>query len=353
MIRSSVIHIDNANTGKRQKLLAIMQESRRVINVFIDELWKQRKFNDKFSTLKTDTWLSSRMQQCLGKQALSIVKSQRKRKKKTKPVYDGNVLELDQRFVQFRFDENSFDVWIHLSSIGNGIILNLPGKKHRHFNLFFEDSAWTMKNSCRLSYVSGKWSITVFFEKDFEQQPGSKVVGLDCGYKKLAVVSDGQVIGKELEDKIAKISRKKQGSKSFYRALKERDDYVALEIKHIDLSNVKTVVVEDLKNVKKKTRGRISKKFMNKLQRWAYSQFLQRLRNWLEVVGVQCLSVDPAYTSQTCSKCGCVDRKSRNRERFCCTACGFESDADLNASQNILMRFLEQENMVPALEPTS
>jgi putative transposase len=46
--------------------------------------------------------------------------------------------------------------------------------------------------------------------------------------------------------------------------------------------------------------------------------------------------VDPAYTSQRCSACGQVDRKSRESQAvFRCTACGYACNADVNAARNI------------------
>ena len=46
--------------------------------------------------------------------------------------------------------------------------------------------------------------------------------------------------------------------------------------------------------------------------------------------------IKPAFTSQRCSACGHVDRKSRESQaRFVCTACGLASNADLNAARNI------------------
>ncbi len=46
--------------------------------------------------------------------------------------------------------------------------------------------------------------------------------------------------------------------------------------------------------------------------------------------------IRPAYTSQRCSACGRVDRKSRESQAvFRCTACGFACNADVNAARNI------------------
>jgi transposase len=46
--------------------------------------------------------------------------------------------------------------------------------------------------------------------------------------------------------------------------------------------------------------------------------------------------VPAAYTSQRCSACGRVDRKSRESQAvFRCTACGYACNADVNAAKNI------------------
>jgi len=46
--------------------------------------------------------------------------------------------------------------------------------------------------------------------------------------------------------------------------------------------------------------------------------------------------INPAYTSQRCSACGQVDRKSReNQAAFRCTVCAFTLNADVNAARNI------------------
>ena len=57
--------------------------------------------------------------------------------------------------------------------------------------------------------------------------------------------------------------------------------------------------------------------------------------------GIRFISVWPARSSQTCSKCWLVDPESRrNQNRFACTACGHEENADVNASRVIAQRGL-------------
>ena len=65
-----------------------------------------------------------------------------------------------------------------------------------------------------------------------------------------------------------------------------------------------------------------------------------------EWAGRELALVDPAYTSQTCSICGLLDAASRDRQKFCCRACGVELDADVNAAVNILKRAMARGNKV-------
>src|SRR5690606_33091117 len=59
----------------------------------------------------------------------------------------------------------------------------------------------------------------------------------------------------------------------------------------------------------------------------------------LEERGGALVTVDPSYTSQTCSECGAVDRESRKSQAsFVCQHCGFRAHADHNAAINILRR---------------
>ncbi|MCI0489291.1 MAG: transposase [Blastocatellia bacterium] len=54
-----------------------------------------------------------------------------------------------------------------------------------------------------------------------------------------------------------------------------------------------------------------------------------------EETGVRLRFVSPCFTSQRCSHCGKIDKRNRRGERFKCLYCGYEDDADLNASKNL------------------
>lgn len=68
-----------------------------------------------------------------------------------------------------------------------------------------------------------------------------------------------------------------------------------------------------------------------------------QFRTWLEyfgkVFGRVTIAVNPAYTSQECSNCGAIVKKSLSTRTHTCQ-CGFEMDRDWNAARNILNRGL-------------
>jgi putative transposase len=334
MIRRVQISITESNIGKLSILDEIFEESKRVINVYIDELWKIKDFSSKFITFKVETWLSARLQQALGKQALEVVKSQRKKRKKYKPVFKKDSINLDSRFIEVQYNNNSFDIWFKLNCIGNKISLNLPGLKHKHYHKYQD---WKLKKSCRLRKCGKKYFIDIMFEKE---SPEFKIlgdsIGIDIGYKKLIATSNNKTYDTGLETVYNKISRKKQGSKAFKRSLKERDNKINESINKLPLQDIKVIIAEDLKNVKYKSKGKIFKKFNNKLQRWSYSKVLNMLSLRCEEHGIYFNKVDPAYTSQICSSCGFKHRNNRQGEKFLCLECKNILDADYNAAKNIL-----------------
>jgi len=107
-------------------------------------------------------------------------------------------------------------------------------------------------------------------------------------------------------------------------------------VNNINLNLYSLVVVEDLKQVRYKSE--LCKKVNNKLQYWSYKQVLDKLELRSEEEGFFLLRIDPAYTSQTCSVCGVIDKKNRKGEVYQCTSCGLLIDADTNGAINIHSR---------------
>jgi putative transposase len=73
---------------------------------------------------------------------------------------------------------------------------------------------------------------------------------------------------------------------------------------------------------------------------WAPGMFLDSIRWQAKQLGVELMFVNPAYTSQRCSKCGNINKKNRPKgkdkaAKFECTVCGYKDHADKNAARNL------------------
>lgn len=72
------------------------------------------------------------------------------------------------------------------------------------------------------------------------------------------------------------------------------------------------------------------------LRNWSYYELQDMIKYKADRIGISVRYIDPSYTSQTCSRCGYIDKENREtQEKFICKKCGFELNADHNASINI------------------
>ena len=257
----------------------------------------------------------------------------------TRPDLKNITITLDCRLIDFQ-QGNYFDEFVRIKTPyfhenkKRAITICLPIKHHKH-SLKYKD--WQRKNSIRLTQKGkNKFLEFIYEKKEPAKRSTGTELGIDQGYKKLISDSNGKFYGEDLFKLYQQLNNKKQGSKKFKKLLQFRSDETNRVINEFFKQNkqLRTLYIEDLKNVKKSSN--IHRKVMNKVQRWLYSQVTGKLERYCQENGIQLIKVNPAYTSQTCSKCGIVDKNSRNGEWFHCQHCGYELDADFNAAKNIL-----------------
>jgi len=80
---------------------------------------------------------------------------------------------------------------------------------------------------------------------------------------------------------------------------------------------------------------RLGTRFNRALGNWPFGQMQGFIEYKAEALGKSVIYIDARYTSQKCSRCGSIDKRSRKGLQYRCTGCGFELHADLNASRNI------------------
>jgi IS605 OrfB family transposase len=96
----------------------------------------------------------------------------------------------------------------------------------------------------------------------------------------------------------------------------------------------KALALEDLTGIREEVTVR--RDYRYERHAWAFFQLRLFLLYKAAWAGVQVRLVDPAYTSQTCSRCGHCERANRHSQAsFRCQQCGFCCHADYNAAMNI------------------
>jgi putative transposase len=181
-------------------------------------------------------------------------------------------------------------------------------------------------------------------------RPTGKNVGLDVGLKEFYTDSNSHTEPnpkfyrtgeKRLKFRQRCVSRKKKGSANRKRAInrlgrvhlkisRQREEHAKRVARCVIQSN-DLVAYEDLR-IKNLVKNHCLAKSINDA---SWYQF----RKWLEYFGVKfgriTVAVNPAYTSQECSSCGTMVKKSLSMRTHACK-CGFVLDRDWNAAINIL-----------------
>jgi putative transposase len=192
----------------------------------------------------------------------------------------------------------------------------------------------------------------------------SEYLGIDLGVITLAATSDGELLNHTTGPRHAHVNQvrarfsrfraklQQKGTKSARRLLKKRsgrERRFARDVNHcVSKAIVSTaqgtgrgVALEDLKGIRERirARGTVGKRHRRVLHRWAFFQLRAFIAYKAAMAGVLVVLVDPAYTSQTCSRCGHCEKANRTSQaRFLCRSCGFSAHADLNAASNIARR---------------
>ncbi len=181
-------------------------------------------------------------------------------------------------------------------------------------------------------------------------EPANSLIGLDVGLESFYTDQNGQKIDnprflrkgeKKLKKLQKRLSRKQKGSsnrrkararlaKAHLKISRQRKDFAVKLARCVIYSN-DVIAYEDLR-IKNLVKNHCLAKSINDA---AWYQF----REWIEYFGKKhgkiTVAVSPHYTSQKCSNCGEIVKKSLSTRTHIC-ACGCQLDRDENAARNIL-----------------
>lgn len=324
--------------------LPLLEECADIFNAHVDWALESKTYNKSkahaalYESIKSKhPRVPTAFIQAVRDTAMEAVRATAFKKRPRKKKYSG--LRFDKRTMTLRGKQLS------LSSLDKRAkaILQIPD----YFRPIFD--SWKLKGATLTYAVKTKqfWIRLVYETETPPLKTEGTIVGIDRGIQQLAVTSEGHFFSNR---EIRAVQRRylhnrktaqTKGTPSARRRLKSmsgkekrfsRDVNHCVTSKLVSLGDVKTYVLEDLKGIRTKNRG---KKLNKRLGSWPFHQFGFFLTYKAQKLGKEVVYVDARYTSKKCSCCKSIDKGSREKSKYRCNHCNFQLHADWNAAINI------------------
>lgn len=191
----------------------------------------------------------------------------------------------------------------------------------------------------------GNWYINIVIDiaAPAEREP-IKRVGVDLGLKELATLSTGEVIEnprhyRALEEKLGKAQRanKKRRARNIHAKIaNSRRDHLH-KLSHRLTKEFDYIAVGNV-SAKKLTKTKMAKSVHDA----GWSTLRQMLAYKAIRTGARYEEVNEAFTTRTCSECGCISgpkgQAGLNERTWICSDCGYSHNRDVNSAILILRR---------------
>jgi len=206
-----------------------------------------------------------------------------------------------------------------------------------------------------------KWYVIIQTEQEISKSNrNGRSVGIDVGLNSFAVDSDGVVIEnprfyEQSLKKIRKLQRsvsrkqrfsqnwkkvKRKTAKVYEHVTNQKKDFLH-KLSRYYVDTYATICVEDLDIKGLKEKGN-STGLHRSIHDASWGRFYSYLTYKAESAGTNIIKVDPRNTSQMCSNCGSIVKKTLSDRIHECPYCGFVADRDYNAAVNIHRVGMEQ-----------
>lgn len=208
--------------------------------------------------------------------------------------------------------------------------------------------------TCTIRKAAGRWFACLSFELAVEEREHpnpTAQVGIDAGISALVATSDGELFenpkhvrtaGRKLAIEHRRLSKKKRGSANrnkqkarlaeAYRKVSARRTDNLHKVTRDLVNRYAVIVLEDLQIPNMVKNRRLARSIHD--ASWGYLTHVLTYK--AEEAGGRVIKVDPRGTSQMCSACGEVVKKSLSVRVHNCPHCGLVLDRDINAARNIL-----------------
>jgi len=214
--------------------------------------------------------------------------------------------------------------------------------------------------TCTMKREANRWFAVFAVEKEEAIATRGSIanaIGIDAGLESLITLSTGEAIEppefyRKGEERLAlehrRLAKKKKASKNRARQkLKLQITYMKIADQRRDflhklsrkLVNEYDFIAYENLNVRNMVRNHYLAKSIHDA---AWSMLLGMIGYKAEEAGSRIAKVGPEYTSQECSGCGVLVKKSLSVRTHNCMSCGLVLNRDHNAALNILKKGLEQ-----------
>lgn len=190
-------------------------------------------------------------------------------------------------------------------------------------------------------------------DRVIEHVPTGKQVGIDLGLKSFLTDSNGNTVDnprflRKAEQKIKRLHRRvsrkqkkssnrgkasKQLAKAYLKVTRQREDFARKTASTLVTSS-DFIAYEDLK-IRNLVRNR---RLAKSISDAAWGIFRRWLTYYAALHVIPVIAVPPHFTSQNCSACGTLVKKSLSVRTHVCHGCGVVLDRDENAALNILAK---------------
>src|SRR5213080_2560525 len=192
-------------------------------------------------------------------------------------------------------------------------------------------------------------------ERKIEHFPTGNVVGIDVGLKAYYTDSEGSTVEnprhyRKAEQKLKRLHRvvsrkqkkssnrkkaRKQLARAYLKVQRQREDFARKTASTL-VSSHDLIAYEQLQ-----IRNLVKNHHLAKsIHDAGWGTFLSWVKAYGLMHNVPIIAVAPQFTSQACSGCGAMVKKSLSVRTHICTSCGVVVDRDHNAALNILAKAL-------------
>lgn len=209
----------------------------------------------------------------------------------------------------------------------------------------------------------GRWLLLVTVEVPLGQGTlPREFLGVDLGVLNIAATSDGELFSGDTVERARRkyverrrrlqlkaaaqkaTGKRPKAIRRKLRAIAQKESLFRKDVNHcisktlvgVAKDTGRGIALELLTHTRGRTRFR--KRQRARMSGWSFSQLRSFVEYKAVLAGVLVSIVNPRNSSRQCFACKHVDKRSRDGERFACTACGHVAHADLNAAKNLSYR---------------